>query len=156
MEVDLSTSRHGCFAPRKQPPVPIRYEAGWASEPLWTLWGREEYLAVSGNRTPVVQPVTHSNHRWNVLMPSIVPACVYFLTYRGLGVKSLRTITVGSRVVNASLLASSDLLTVEKLDRQLVEHKSLVAETEIIATAGNRTLIFLSFDSLTPVTFLII
>jgi hypothetical protein len=29
------------FAPGKEPPVPIGYEAGWAPEPVWTLETRE-------------------------------------------------------------------------------------------------------------------
>jgi hypothetical protein len=28
--------------PGKEPPVPIWYEVGWAPEPGWTLWRREE------------------------------------------------------------------------------------------------------------------
>jgi hypothetical protein len=27
--------------PEKEPPVPIGYEAGWAPEPVWTTWRRE-------------------------------------------------------------------------------------------------------------------
>jgi hypothetical protein len=36
----------------KEPPVPILYYAGWASEPVWTLWSGGKPLAHVGNRTP--------------------------------------------------------------------------------------------------------
>jgi hypothetical protein len=39
------------------PPVPIILEAGWASEPVWTLWSREKALVYAGNQTPAIQPV---------------------------------------------------------------------------------------------------
>jgi hypothetical protein len=36
--------------------VPIGYEAGWAPEPIWTLWrGEKSYTA--RNQTQAVQPV---------------------------------------------------------------------------------------------------
>jgi hypothetical protein len=40
--------------PEKEPVVPIGYEAGWAPEPVWTLWSRRKSLAPAKNRTPVV------------------------------------------------------------------------------------------------------
>jgi hypothetical protein len=43
----------------KQPLVPILYVAGWALEPVGTLWRTEESLMPAGNRTPVVQAVAH-------------------------------------------------------------------------------------------------
>jgi hypothetical protein len=45
------------YPPRKQPSIPIEQEAGWALDPVWTLWSREEYLSPVGNRTLTVQPV---------------------------------------------------------------------------------------------------
>jgi len=42
-----STPRPGRFAPGKNP-VPIVWEAGWASEPVWT---GAEYLALTGIRS---------------------------------------------------------------------------------------------------------
>jgi hypothetical protein len=29
--------------PGKEPPVPILWEAGWAPEPVWTLWRKQKY-----------------------------------------------------------------------------------------------------------------
>jgi hypothetical protein len=52
------------FTPRplqpkeKEPPVSIGQEAGWALELVWTLCSTEKYIALTGNRTPAVQPVT--------------------------------------------------------------------------------------------------
>jgi hypothetical protein len=43
--------------PGKEPPVPIECEAGWATEPVWTLWRRGKYLAPVDNRTPADHPV---------------------------------------------------------------------------------------------------
>jgi hypothetical protein len=42
---------------RKEPLVPIGYEARWALEPVWVLWSREKCLAPARNRTPAVQAV---------------------------------------------------------------------------------------------------
>jgi hypothetical protein len=57
MEVSGQLQAPTALPPRKETTVPTEYEAGWASEPVWTLWRRENYLALAGNRTPVVQPV---------------------------------------------------------------------------------------------------
>jgi hypothetical protein len=32
--------------PGKEPPVPIGYEAGWAPEPVWTMW--RKFLTLPG------------------------------------------------------------------------------------------------------------
>jgi hypothetical protein len=41
------------------PSVPIGQEAVWAPERVWTLWSKEKFLALAGNRTPAVQPEAH-------------------------------------------------------------------------------------------------
>jgi len=37
-----SASSSGRFTPAKEPPVLIRYGVGWASEPAWTRWERDD------------------------------------------------------------------------------------------------------------------
>jgi hypothetical protein len=55
---EWSASRPGRFTPGKELPIPIRWEAGWTPEDVWTRWQREKKNPfTAGNRTPVVQPV---------------------------------------------------------------------------------------------------
>jgi hypothetical protein len=51
---EWSASRPGRFTSAERSPVPNEQEAGWAPDPVWTLWSRETFLAPSGNRTPAV------------------------------------------------------------------------------------------------------
>jgi hypothetical protein len=37
-----------CDAPAALRPAPIEQKAGWATEPVWTLWGRKSFLILSG------------------------------------------------------------------------------------------------------------
>ena len=37
--------------PLKEAEAPIVKEAGWSPEPVWTFWGREDYLVPAGTRT---------------------------------------------------------------------------------------------------------
>jgi hypothetical protein len=55
---EWSYSRPGRFTPGNEPPVPTGWEAGWATEPVWTLWRREKFYT-AGNRTRPVKPVVH-------------------------------------------------------------------------------------------------
>jgi hypothetical protein len=32
----------------KEPPIPVGYEAGWAPEPVWTLWNTEKSCPYPG------------------------------------------------------------------------------------------------------------
>jgi hypothetical protein len=41
-------------------PVPVGWEAGWASETVWTLWRGEWALASAGSLALVVQPLARS------------------------------------------------------------------------------------------------
>jgi hypothetical protein len=40
------------FKTREGPPLPVEEQAGWAPEPVWTIWKREQSLALSGIRMP--------------------------------------------------------------------------------------------------------
>jgi len=40
------------------PPVTTGQEAGWAADPVWTRWWREELRDHAGIRIPVAQPVS--------------------------------------------------------------------------------------------------
>jgi hypothetical protein len=42
MEVNDQLHDPAALTPEKELPVPIEYEAGWAPEPVWTQWRREE------------------------------------------------------------------------------------------------------------------
>jgi hypothetical protein len=44
-EGEWSASHSSRFKRGEDPPVPTGWEAWWAPEPVWTLWGREEALA---------------------------------------------------------------------------------------------------------------
>jgi hypothetical protein len=51
MEVSGLLHAPAPFTPEVRAPVPIKEEAGWAPEPVWTLGSREKYIAPTGNRT---------------------------------------------------------------------------------------------------------
>jgi hypothetical protein len=38
--------------PGEEPPVPIGYEAAWATEPVWSRWRREKFLVPSSGIEP--------------------------------------------------------------------------------------------------------
>jgi hypothetical protein len=40
MEVNNKVQPPADVTPEKEPPIPIGQEAGWAPEPVWTLWRR--------------------------------------------------------------------------------------------------------------------
>jgi hypothetical protein len=50
MEMSGELHAPASLPPGMQPPVPIVWEAGRASEPVWTLW--EQFLVFTANRTP--------------------------------------------------------------------------------------------------------
>jgi hypothetical protein len=55
---EWSASRPGrALPPGKEPPVPIKQEAGWAPKPVWTSRLEEKSSASVGDRTPVFQSV---------------------------------------------------------------------------------------------------
>jgi hypothetical protein len=47
---------------RERTPVPIGYQAGWASELVWTQRLQKKYFASAGNRTPSVKSVVRHCH----------------------------------------------------------------------------------------------
>jgi hypothetical protein len=55
----VSGQRHAqaAFCPRERTPVPTGYEAGWASELVWTQRLEEKSFASAGDRTQVLQAV---------------------------------------------------------------------------------------------------
>jgi hypothetical protein len=61
MEVSGQTLAPAALPQKKQPPVPIVEEAGWAPEPVWTLWSKEKCLVPTGNRTRHL-PNTRQKH----------------------------------------------------------------------------------------------
>jgi hypothetical protein len=60
MEVSGQLQSPAAVLPGKAHPVPIIEEAGWAPAPVFTLWRREKFLPLAGNRISAVQPVTIS------------------------------------------------------------------------------------------------
>jgi hypothetical protein len=55
-----SSARPGLFTQGKQLLVPIGYEAGWAPEPVWTLWRGEKSVAPVGNQNTIPRvPARH-------------------------------------------------------------------------------------------------
>jgi hypothetical protein len=49
MEVSGQLHAPAALPPWKEHPVPIRYEAGWGLESVWTLWRREKYFCRESN-----------------------------------------------------------------------------------------------------------
>jgi len=43
----------GQCTPVKEPPVPFKWEAEWAPDLAWTLWGRKTSPVNAGNQTVV-------------------------------------------------------------------------------------------------------
>jgi hypothetical protein len=56
MEVSVQLHAPAALATGKEHPVPIGKEAGWALEPVWTLWNREQSLASAGDQTAAIHP----------------------------------------------------------------------------------------------------
>jgi hypothetical protein len=57
MEVSGQLHTPAALPPEEELPAPIGYEAGWAPEPVWTLWSGEKSLTLAENRTTAVQPL---------------------------------------------------------------------------------------------------
>jgi hypothetical protein len=57
MELNGQLHAPAALLPGKEPPVPIGWETGRASEPVWTRWWRKTFAAPAGTQTPILQPV---------------------------------------------------------------------------------------------------
>jgi hypothetical protein len=69
MEVNGQLHTPADLLPGKEHPVPIGYEAGWASEPVWMQCRREYFLAPrreSNFDHPIVQPVASRYTDWAI------------------------------------------------------------------------------------------
>jgi hypothetical protein len=42
----------------KDPSLLFEEAVGWALESVWMVWSKEKYLALAGNQTPTIHPVT--------------------------------------------------------------------------------------------------
>jgi len=51
MEVNGQLHTPASLPPGKDPSGPIRQEAGWATESVWTRWKREKFPSPAGNQT---------------------------------------------------------------------------------------------------------
>jgi hypothetical protein len=51
MEVGGQVHAQAALPPGKEPQVPIRQEAWWATEPVWTRWWGEKFPAPTGSWT---------------------------------------------------------------------------------------------------------
>ena len=47
MEEGVQLHTPAAVAPGKKPKEPIKYEAGWVPEPVWTWWRGEKSLALT-------------------------------------------------------------------------------------------------------------
>jgi hypothetical protein len=65
--MEVSGKLHALVAlhPGKEPPVLIGEKAGWASEPVWSLWRRDQ-SSTAGNRTPAFQLVASRYTDWAI------------------------------------------------------------------------------------------
>jgi hypothetical protein len=53
MEINGHVYAPAALSPGTELPVPNEEEAGWATEPVQTLWKSEKSLGPSRNRTPI-------------------------------------------------------------------------------------------------------
>jgi hypothetical protein len=72
LEVSSQVHANAALPLEKEPPVPIGWEAGWATEPVWTLWRREHcwpYWDLNSD-TSVFQPVASRYTDYAIPAPS--------------------------------------------------------------------------------------
>jgi hypothetical protein len=64
-----SASRPGRFTPREKDLDTPWIGGGWAPEPVWTRWGRENFPARAGTRTPDHLARSSALYRWAIPIP---------------------------------------------------------------------------------------
>ena len=68
----------------KEPPIPIRLEAGWALEPVWFRWRRRSLLALPGfeprSHPPAPSLVTVLSHKARLISLHMV-ICAIVLAF---------------------------------------------------------------------------
>jgi hypothetical protein len=78
--------------PWKKRPVPIEEGDGWAPGPVWSFWGREEFIPPAGNRTTVprlaVCSVVYSDYATSGLVCIGVCVCVCVYTHTCTNIKT--------------------------------------------------------------------
>jgi hypothetical protein len=51
MELSAQIQTLSTLAAGKEPLVSVKHEVGWASDPVWTVWRRENSFATAGKET---------------------------------------------------------------------------------------------------------
>ena len=51
------------------PPIPNKWEAGWAQQPVWTFWGTGNLLPLQGLEPRTVQPRSYTDY---LLVPKVI------------------------------------------------------------------------------------
>jgi hypothetical protein len=72
MEASGQLHAPAALPPGKEPSVPIRYEAGWAPEPVLMQWWRQKFPAPAGTRTPDHPVRNPAPYRWAIPVPHSV------------------------------------------------------------------------------------
>jgi hypothetical protein len=84
LEVSGQLHATAALPPGKEPLVPIVYEVGWTSEPVWKIWRRENYCPYrdSNSDPSVVQPVASRYTDYVIPAPSVIPYEVNIVSWR--------------------------------------------------------------------------
>jgi hypothetical protein len=69
---EWSASRPGRFTRGESVQVPVAWEAGWTSDPVWTLLRRKESLTPGRNRVPIPPSSTPKHSHYAFWFPEII------------------------------------------------------------------------------------